>query len=349
MATQRDRTGHPRCRGHRNGPVSRHAPRAIRMRNSLQLLMTVALATTGPAASLDSQRGRGDPVATSGTRPVSLVFQGRMRQYLLHVPAAPNGSLVLAFHGGGQTAAQMRRISGFDAIADREHFIVAYPEAVERSWADGRNVTPAERQGVDDVGFAVAVVADIARTNAIDRSRVFAAGLSNGGIFTHRLGCEAADTFAAIAPVIAAIATNLAASCHPSAPVAVVGVQGVADPSVLFDGGYVGDRAAGGELRSSRVTEDLWRSLNGCAPTVTTTPLPVLVQDGTSVDRRWYASCQKHGDVVWYEIKGGGHRWPPHQEEGPNQALAQQENGVSSQNVNASEVIWAFFAAHARR
>ena len=256
------------------------------MRNSLQLLLAVAVAVAGLAASLEAQReGRGRQGA-SAARTVALSFQGRVRQYLLYVPAAPNGSLVLAFHGGGQTTAQMQRISGFDALADREHFIVAYPEAFERSWADGRHVTIAEKQGIDDVGFAKAVVADIAGTHTIDRSRVFATGLSNGGIFSHRLGCEAADTFAAIAPVIGAIATRPAASCRPSAPVAVVGVQGVADPSVPFDGGYVGGRPEGGGVLSSRATQELWRSLNGCAPTAESTPLPIFVQDGTSVVRR---------------------------------------------------------------
>lgn len=120
------------------------------------------------------------PASTSSSRTIDLVFEGRARQYVLHVPPAPNGALVLVFHGGGQRASQIRRISGFDALADREHFIVAYPEAFERSWADGRRVTIAEQQGVDDVGFAKAVVADIAKANPVDRSRVFAAGLSNG-------------------------------------------------------------------------------------------------------------------------------------------------------------------------
>ena len=272
-----------------------------------------------------------------------------MREYLLYAPATPNGSLVLAFHGGGQTAAQMQQISGFNALADREHFIVAYPQAVERSWADGSNRRTSEKRGIDDVGFAKAVVADIAAIHAIDRSRVFATGLSNGGIFTHRLGCEAAETFAAIAPVIGTIAAGVAASCRPSAPVAVVSVLGVADPSMPFDGSSAGDRAAGTALESSRATEELWRSLNGCAQAATSTPLPVLVQDGTSVDRRTYARCRGNGDVVWYEIHGGGHRWAPHRYDGEQEALALRENGVSSQNINATEVIWAFFAAHARR
>src|SRR5262245_18600254 len=270
--------------------------------------------------------------AQEGTRRVALTFQGRVREYLLHVPAAPNGALVLAFHGGGSTAAQMQRVSAFDALADRERFIVAYPEAFERSWADGRNETSAEKQGVDDVGFAKAVVADIARMHAVDRARVFATGLSNGAILTHRLACDAADVVAAIAPVIGAITRTVAASCRPSAPVAVIGIQGVADPSVFFDGGG----PAGGMLYGSRATQELWRSLNGCSPTATTTPLPVISKDGTSVERRTYASCRGHGDVVWYEILGGGHRWPPHLE-GQDEAFAQRENGVSSQNLNASE------------
>jgi polyhydroxybutyrate depolymerase len=272
-----------------------------------------------------------------------------MREYLLYVPADPNGSLVLAFHGGGQTAAQMQQISGLDALADREYFVVAYPQAVEGSWADGSNRRASEKLGIDDVGAAKAIVADIAATHAIDRSRVFATGLSNGAIFTHRLGCEAAETFAAIAPVIGTIAAGVAASCRPGTPVAVVSVVGLADPSVPFDGSPVGERAAGTALEGGRATEELWRRLNDCATTVMSTPLSVSVKDGTSVDRRSYGGCRGHGDVVWYEIHGGGHRWAPHRYQGQQETLARRENGISSQNVNASEVIWSFFAAHARR
>jgi polyhydroxybutyrate depolymerase len=314
----------------------------------LRLLFVAALVIIGAAAALEAQGGT--PADASSVQTVTLTHQGRARQYLLHVPPAPNGALVLAFHGGGQRAEQMRQISRFDALAEREHFIVAYPEAFERSWADGRNGTSAEKQGVDDVAFAKAVVADIARMHAIDRARVFATGLSNGGILAHRLACEAADSFAAVAPVIGAITSTVAASCRPSAPVAILGIQGVADPSVRFEGGYVGDRAAGVPLLGSRATQELWRSLNGCAPAVTSTPLPVVVQDGTLVTRRSYTGCRANADVVWYEISGGGHRWPPpHPGEGMSEAAALRENGVSSQNIHASEVIWDFFAVHARR
>ncbi|HEX5110472.1 MAG TPA: PHB depolymerase family esterase [Vicinamibacterales bacterium] len=318
-------------------------PRCIR---ALAIAAAVlAAGTRDRDLSLQAFPARSFRVQTDeGTRRVALTFQNRVREYLLHVPATPNGALVLAFHGGGSTAEQMERISALDALADREHFIVAYPEAFERSWADGRNETSAEKRGVDDVGFAKAVVADIGRTHPVDRSRVFATGLSNGAILTHRLACEAADVVAAIAPVIGAITRTVAASCRPSAPVAVVGIQGVADPAVSFEGGG----PAGEMLYGSRATQELWRSLNGCSPAPNTMALPVVSQDGTSVERRTYANCRARSDVVWYEIRGGGHRWPPHLE-GQNEAFALRENGVSSQNLNASEVIWAFFSAHPRQ
>jgi polyhydroxybutyrate depolymerase len=278
---------------------------------------------------------------------VTLGHQGRLRQYVLYVPDGADGSLVLVFHGGGQSAAQAREFTGFDALADRHHFIVAYPEAFEGSWADGRGATSAEQQRVDDVGFAEAIVNDIAKTYAVNRSRVFATGLSNGGIFANRLGCEAAGTFAAIAPVVASIATATAESCRPSAPVAIIGIQSVDDPSVHFDGGTAGDDGKGGRLLGSRAAQELWRVQNGCSNDVVTTPLPVNVRDGTSVNRRAYSRCR--ADVVWYEIQGGGHRWPPHREAGAREDVALRENGTSSQNIDASEVIWQFFAAHPRR
>src|SRR5207249_1123293 len=83
----------------------------------------------------------------------------------------------------GERPENQQQISRFDAFSDRSRFIVAYPEGIDKSWADGRGTTAADRQGVDDVGFAKAVVMDIARMHAIDRMRIYATGPSNGGIF----------------------------------------------------------------------------------------------------------------------------------------------------------------------
>src|SRR3954464_4789862 len=132
------------------------------MKSSTHLVAVAAVAallSTHPDAQ---RRGRAARVSTAKTESVPITYQGRQRRYLLHVPDSPGNTLVLAFHGGGETPENQQQISGFDTLADRFHFIVAYPEGIERSWADGRGTTDADRQGIDDVGFAKAVVMDIA-------------------------------------------------------------------------------------------------------------------------------------------------------------------------------------------
>ena len=312
--------------------------------------LALAIAVVG-SITVDAQR-RGRLLRPS-VNMVTLTYQGMTRRYLLHVPPAPDGALVLAFHGGSESPQNLEEISGLSALADRERFIVAYPEGIGKSWADGRGTTVADRQGVDDVGFARSVVADIARSHTVDRTRVYATGASNGGIFANRLGCDAADTFAAIAPVIGTMPSAVAPGCHPSAAVAVIGVQGVADPVVPFDGGDVGGtlagEAAGGRVESSRATQELWRSLEGCPGNLTTVLEPPRVQDGTSVTRRSYDGCRAGAGVVWYEVAGAGHRWYPHESRGLEERMARRALGVSSQNIDASYVIWQFFAGHPRR
>jgi polyhydroxybutyrate depolymerase len=295
------------------------------------------------------------PALVPASQSVKIVFQDRDRRYLVHLPAqiARPAPLVVVFHGGSDTPENMEEISGFSALSELHGFIVAYPEGIERAWADGRNSTPPEQKGVDDVGFTRAVVADIARRFDVDRRRIYAAGPSNGGIFAIRLGCDAADMVAAIGPVIAAVATPLASRCRPSEPVAVVGIQGVADPMVPFEGGEVGEHnrfARGGRVESSRATQELWRSVDGCRPDPVIAQLPVRADDGTSVTKRAYAGCRAGADVEWFEISGGGHRWPPHTaERALAERFARRALGVSSQNIDATDILWAFFNAHPKR
>ncbi|HEY6218409.1 MAG TPA: PHB depolymerase family esterase, partial [Gemmatimonadaceae bacterium] len=204
----------------------------------LSLTFSAPLGAQRPGRVLAGRRGQ--PTQSQAASRVTLAFQGRRREYLLHVPTRPNGALLLAFHGGGETPENQEEISGFDALSDREGFIVAYPAGIDHSWADGRGTTAADRQHIDDVGFTRAVVADIARSHRVDSTRVYATGPSNGGIFVSRLGCDASDLFAGIAPVIGTIASALTPQCHPARHLTVVGIQGVADPVVPFDGGDVG-------------------------------------------------------------------------------------------------------------
>ena len=318
------------------------------------LITVVAVAA---AASLDAQR-RGARfiqrrITARATTSETITSQNRTRRYLLHIPstldAAQAAPLVLVYHGGSDTPEHTETMTRFSDLADREHFVVAYLEGIQKSWADGRASTPAETLGVDDVAFSRAVVADIGTRRRIEARRVYATGPSNGGIFANRLGCDAADTFAAIGPVIGGLASNLVSQCRPSAPIAVAAVQGVADQVVPFDGGAVGEDlrpAHGGRIEGSRATEAFWASANGCSATPNVTRLASRANDGTSVARREHGGCRGGVAVVWYEIEGGGHRWPPAEVGGPAERLIGRKLGVSSQNLDATSALWAFFKAH---
>ena len=287
---------------------------------------------------------------------VAITVGGLSRRYLLHVPngvaAAAPLPLVLVFHGGSDTPENTESMTGFSALADRERFIVAYLDGIDHSWADGRHTTSADKKGVDDVAFTRAVIDDVRKRHGVDAKRIFATGPSNGGLFSSRLGCDLADALAAVGPVIGTIATDLAPRCRPAAPIAVAAIQGVDDPLMPFAGGEEGGTrhlGEGGPIEGARATQELWRTLNGCDARVTETKLPARVNDGTSVTKRAFSNCRGGTDVVWYEIAGGGHRWPPQRAQGMQEAIARRTFGASSQNLDATQVLWQFFNEHPKR
>ena len=80
---------------------------------------------------------------------------GMDRTYTLHVPPGDPVGLVLSLHGGGGTGTGQRGLTDFDAVADANNLVVVYPDGYDKSWADGRGASPADRHHIDDVGFLV--------------------------------------------------------------------------------------------------------------------------------------------------------------------------------------------------
>lgn len=129
---------------------------------------------------------------------VEIEVQGQPRRYTLHVPAGLDGTpvaLVVDLHGLTSTAQRHDALSSMRAKASEEGFVLAQPEAglVASAWNT--------LEGSTDVAFARAVVADVVRRVPIDPDRVLASGFSVGGGMAHRLGCDAADLFTAVATV----------------------------------------------------------------------------------------------------------------------------------------------------
>ncbi len=231
---------------------------------------------------------------------VDLDFDGVSRRYELHVPPAYDGStplpLALNFHGLTSNPTQQREFSQMDVTADSRGFVVAYPEGLDVSWNAGACCGRSAENGVDDVGFARAVINDIAERGCIDRSRVYATGMSNGGFLSHRLACEASDLIAAIGPVAGVLGIDSSA-CTPDRPVPVVHFHGTTDTLVPYDG-----RVNGFESVADTIAG--WVERNGC------TEAPEVVLRTGSVTCETTGGCDGDASVTLCTIAGGGHCWP---------------------------------------
>lgn len=322
-------------------------------------LSTGALLTTAALSiGLAAAAAEPDCVPTRGLRKPALestcehlAVAGHTRTYRLYVPARLHGPapLVLVLHGGGGSGANMEELTlaQFNRLADRDGFIVAYPDGVGRGWNDGRSDLKAEavKEGVDDVGFLRALVEKLGRAYDLDRNRVFATGISNGGLMSYRLACDAADTFAAVAPVAANMSVELSPSCHPASAVSVLIIDGKDDPIMPWAGGEIKVLwTRRGAVLPAEESFQRWIELDGCAKRTIDAPVDRIADDGTSLVRHAARNCRAGTDVLLYEVDGGGHTWPSGEP-----YLGERIVGKVSREINASEEIWNFFTRHPRR
>ena len=278
---------------------------------------------------------------------LSLHHADRERSFILHRPtAAASGTarpLLIVMHGGGGDARGIIDITRgrFNELADAENFYVVYPQGVDKSWNDGRvDVrSTAHKENIDDVGFLKQMIETIAANHTIDRTRVFATGISNGGFMSYRLACELSGTVRAVAPVTAQLSKDLLPDCKPNQPVGVLMINGTLDPLVPYDGGTVEVFwTSRGEIISTDDTLKFWAAHNTCAGEPIVTELPDRdPADETRVDRVTYARCVG-APVALLRVRGGCHTWP-----GGQPFLTERLVGKVSNDIVACDEIWNFF------
>ena len=280
------------------------------------------------------------------------------RSFIIHVPSGHDSSvqmpLVLALHGRGTTAEGMILITrkGFNNLADRDGFLVVYPDGIELNWNDGRMDEEANdrahRENIDDVGFISALIDSMIEEYNVDPKRVYVTGISNGALMAYRLACELSYKITAIAPVDGNMPYLLLSECSPTDPVSVLAINNVNDPLVPFEGGMVISnfrKIKLGKVLSADESIEFWVKHNQCSPEPVVTIEPDRdPADGTQVTRKEYLNGIKGTEVVLYVIYGGGHTWP-----GGLQYLPAWKIGKTSREIDANEVIWSFFKRHLRQ
>ena len=248
-----------------------------------------------------------------------LEVDGRQRSYRLVVPSSVTTNepvpLVLIMHGNGTDAAGIAEKTGFDAVAEREGFLAVYPEVADEAgvWNGGYSH---RADGVDDVAFLTAVVEQVAQDYAVDPDRVFATGLSGGGMMSYRLACESPDLVAAIAP----IAATMVGDCEPAGAVSVLHVHGTEDRGIPYAGRE--------ERRFPPVREvlDAWGAAGGCDRE------PDESTEGLVTTTTWVA-CDPRIGVELLLLEGTGHEYP------------RSELGAP---IDGPSVVWDFFSTHPR-
>lgn len=266
--------------------------------------------------------------AASSNQEGTITVNGLSRSYLVHLPPGYDGhsplSLVLVLHGATESPEGVEHLSGMTAKADKDNFIAVYPRGTGRlpTWNSGACCGYAMQHQINDVAFLRSLIGKLEQDYSIDPRRIFATGISNGGMMSYRLACEMSDKIAAIAPVEGAQELP----CRPSNPVSIIIFHGTADHLVPYNGGSTPFQM--GSKRSDTSIADtlaFWAKENGC-------DVAPAHKETTALHTAKYSDCTSGRAVELYAIQGGHHMWPG--------------APLSGNAVPATDLIWSFFAAH---
>ena len=267
---------------------------------------------------------------------------GLERTYRVFVPPTSGTTplpLVMVFHGGGMTSMPMAKWTAIHDVAAREGFMVVYADGTRTlglfgTWNVG-SATPqvdAEKKGIDDVAFVRALIEKLRTEHRIDPRRIYATGVSLGGMFSYHLACSMSETFAAVAVVAGGMTT---AKCNPVSPVAILVIHGIDDQHVPVAGGRGRHTSKNRSWPAVSKGLEFWGKENGCQG------------NRKEIFHKADATCWTFGPCsskrpVEYCSVEGGHHWPGQGKRMLWQKLINEQ--ISS--FPASERIWAFFKAN---
>jgi polyhydroxybutyrate depolymerase len=233
-----------------------------------------------------------------GVHQRTLKFMDLERAYEVQIPGGYDNQsavpLVFDAHGFTSNKDQQELVSGFKDKAEGEGFVVVRPDGHMASWNGGDHCCgAAQSQGLDDVGLMKAIAAEVQTLACIDPRRIYATGISNGGALSHRIACEAADVFAAVAPVAYPLGFDPFDKCKPSRPIGVLHAHGTGDLIVPYNGGGLSQAAPTPESFA------YWAKTNGC------TGMPVESYKKGKSHCDSFESCAGGVTVTLCSVDGG--------------------------------------------
>jgi polyhydroxybutyrate depolymerase len=290
-----------------------------------------------------------------------LRFGGIERSYRVHVPpAAAEGQplpLVLNLHGATQNAQLEEIQSQMDTSADKDGYLVVYPNGTRIStvltpdpvakqaqygWNAGQCCGLPITKHINDVGFLLDVIKDVAKRTPVNLRRVYMTGISNGGMMAYAMAAEASNHVAAISSVSGQVEIP---TIHPTRSVPTMEFHSVNDPIAKFAG--VKNR---NPLLVLSVMQGIrqWVKADGCSPTAhtgkTIVGAPGSISAGETATPITYTHCRSGAEVALWRFTGSGHVWPGSVlNTGPKKTWILAGVGRGIVLVNANETMWRFF------
>jgi MYXO-CTERM domain-containing protein len=251
---------------------------------------------------------------------------GTTRKAIVYVPSGiDHPPLLLSLHGMGIGAGwNQAGMMKFEPIADREKFVVVYPEADQNlRWDLG---------GTHDTDFVLKIIEDMSAEHGIDTDRIYASGFSMGGMFSYTLACKLPDKIAAIAPGDG-YPLGGESGCVTTRPVPIFHMHGTADDFVPYSGIHA--------FLKTKVTQ------YGCPATpVRTEPYPIDKPDSQSFKEYWGPCTNGKGqtsEIILISVTGMIHDWAT-----AGKANANTDPAFSGKpfDIDGSEEAWAFLKTH---
>jgi poly(3-hydroxybutyrate) depolymerase len=250
----------------------------------------------------------------------------------------PPRATVLALHGGGGSAEQLRRFSGFDALARAEGFMVVYPQGTEfqrgmHAWNTGYLMRRAVGT-VDDVAYFDALIDRLIEHHGADPARVYMTGASNGGMMTFVYACKRAVRLAGIAPIVGAMFTF---DEKPARPVPTLIIVGGKDDEVPIEGGMSRNilvrRAQEAPYKPVAETLAFWARANNAAA-------EAQVEKQGSLTTTTHAAQGEASAIARLVLDAeGGHGWPG--------TPARRGGNTPITSFKGADFVWQFFKDHA--
>lgn len=261
-----------------------------------------------------------------------------MRSYQLYIPSGVEDAsglpVVFNYHGLGSNAFQQAFYSAMNTPAEEDQFIVVYPQGwydpffETTFWNMGFDPWLEPENRIDDIAFTVALIEMLDAQYSIDQDKMYATGMSMGGMFSYWVACHLSDRIAAVASVAGAMTLATSNDCPTMRAVPLMQIHGSDDGTVPWDGATL--------HHSIPESIEYWVEHNDCPVNPVTDPIPDLdPDDGTVSLKQTYGPCIDESEVVLVWVDGAEHTWP-----GSTPAL---DIGVVSQDFSATDMIWEFF------